>query len=52
MNARKPLLHKKILEYMELKNFKAFLKKQMHQDFERLSTGKGGGLRGKDEVRV
>jgi hypothetical protein len=28
--ARKPLLHKKILEYTELKNFKAFLKKQMH----------------------
>ena len=30
MDVRKPLLHKKILEYTELKSFKAFLKKQMH----------------------
>lgn len=52
---RKPLLHKKILEYVELKNFKAFLKKQMHKDFERLKAEKGDkgwNPSGDDEVRV
>ena len=52
MNAKKPLLHKKILEYMELKNFKAFLKKKMYEDFERLNAKKDEGPGGKDDIRV